>query len=84
MFSSVQSAVRNACIKSYVGVQSCAAGVKSRVLSERGEVNVVAIVVLIGVAVVLALIFRKEVGDLITGLLATIKENAGSAIAPSK
>lgn len=35
---------------------------------ERGEVNVVAIVVLIGVAVVLAILFKEQVTTLITDL----------------
>ena len=43
---------------------------------ENGDVNVVSIVVLIGIAVVLAIIFRNSISDLIESLLNTIKGNA--------
>ena len=42
---------------------------------ERGDVNVVAIVVLIGVAVLLAILFKDQIGALLTSLLGTINEN---------
>ena len=48
---------------------------------ENGDVNVVSIVVLIGIAVVLAIIFRNSISDLIESLLNTIKGNAEGAIA---
>jgi hypothetical protein len=82
MFSSVKSAVCNACTKSYVGIQACAAGIKSRALSERGEVNVVAIVVLIGVAVVLALLFREAISGILETLFKSISGNASKAVTP--
>jgi ABC-type lipoprotein release transport system permease subunit len=47
---------------------------------ENGDVNVVSIVVLIGIAVVLAIIFRDAISDLITSLLKTIRGNAEGAI----
>lgn len=47
---------------------------------ERGAVDVVAIVVMIGVAVALAVIFRDEIEKLITNLLGTIEGNATSAV----
>ena len=47
--------------------------------SEKGEVNIVAIVVLIGIAVVLALIFREQIESLITTLLTNISKNADEA-----
>lgn len=47
---------------------------------EEGEVNIVAIVVLIGVAVVLAIIFKDAIAGLITTLINSIKGNAEDAI----
>lgn len=47
---------------------------------ENGEVNIVAIVVLIGVAVLLAIIFKDAIGSLLTTLFETINKNAKSAI----
>lgn len=49
---------------------------------EKGDVNVVSIVVLIGVAVVLALVFKNAITELITGLIGQITGNANQAIAP--
>ena len=48
---------------------------------ENGDVNVVSIVVLIGIAVVLAIIFRDAISSLIEDLLDTIRRNAEGAIA---
>lgn len=48
---------------------------------ENGDVNVVSIVVLIGIAVVLAIIFREAIADLIDSLLTTIRGNAEGAVA---
>ena len=47
---------------------------------ENGDVNIVSIVVLIGVAVLLALIFKDAIGGLIETLLNTIEENAKNAV----
>lgn len=47
---------------------------------EKGEVNIVAMVVLIGIAVVLAIIFRDAISNLITSMLNTITNNAQNAI----
>lgn len=47
---------------------------------ENGDVNIVSIVVLIGIAVLLAIIFRKAVANLINGLFNTIGKNANNAI----
>ncbi len=43
---------------------------------EKGDVNIVSIVVLIGVAVILAILFKDAIGDLLTRLLQTIQGNA--------
>lgn len=48
---------------------------------EEGEVNIVATVVLIGIAVVLAIIFRDAIAGLLNSMLETIKGNANNAIA---
>lgn len=47
---------------------------------EDGDVNIVSIVVLIGIAVLLALIFRGAIENLIKGMFNTIEGNAGNAI----
>lgn len=47
---------------------------------ERGEVNIVAIVVLIGIAVLLALVFKEEVTGLLKSLFGTIKDSANDAV----
>lgn len=47
---------------------------------EDGDVNIVSIVVLIGIAVVLAIIFRKAIINLINNLFKQINTNANGAI----
>ena len=47
---------------------------------EKGEVNIVATVVLIGIAVALAIIFKDAITDLIKDLLNSITGNAKNAI----
>lgn len=47
---------------------------------EKGEVNIVAIVVLIGIAVLLALIFKSQIQSLLETLFGTITENANNAV----
>ena len=47
---------------------------------ESGEVNIVAIVVLIGIAVLLAIIFRGFIENLLKSLFCTIENNAQNAI----
>lgn len=58
------------------------AGMKIRefVSKEDGDVNIVSIVVLIGVAVVLALVFKDAIGGLLNTMLGTITNNAKNAI----
>lgn len=50
---------------------------------EDGDVNVVSIVVLIGIAVMLAVIFKTEIKKLIEKLLRSITTNAEQAILPN-
>ncbi|MEE1517147.1 MAG: Flp1 family type IVb pilin [Lachnospiraceae bacterium] len=47
---------------------------------EEGEVNIVTIVVLIGVAVLLAIIFRGAIENLLKSLFGTVENNAKNAI----
>lgn len=47
---------------------------------EKGEVNIVATVVLIGIAVLLAIIFKDAISNLIKSLLNTINGNATNAV----
>lgn len=47
---------------------------------ENGDVNVVSIVVLIGIAVLLAILFRGAIEDLLKSLFETIEKNATSAV----
>lgn len=49
---------------------------------EKGEVNIVAIVVLIGIAVLLALIFKEQIEGLLKTLFDTISGTATDAITP--
>nr|WP_294371616.1 Flp1 family type IVb pilin [uncultured Ruminococcus sp.] len=47
---------------------------------EKGEVNIVAIVILIGIAVILALLFKDQISKLLTTLFGTITEKANNAV----
>lgn len=47
---------------------------------ENGEVNIVATVVLIGIAVILAVLFKDQVAKLINGLFSQLGDNANKAI----
>lgn len=54
--------------------------IKNLLSDETGEVNIVATVVLIGVAVLLAIVFKDAIGDLLETLLGTITQNAEGAV----
>jgi ABC-type Mn2+/Zn2+ transport system permease subunit len=47
---------------------------------EDGEVNIVAIVVLIGIAIVLAILFRNQITGLLNSLFGQVNESAKNAI----
>lgn len=47
---------------------------------ENGDVNIVSMVVLVGIAVLLAVLFRKQIEGLLTTLFGTITQNATEAI----
>lgn len=49
-------------------------------VDERGDVNIVSIVVLIGIAIVLAVIFRERIETLIGSLFDTIDQSASEVI----
>lgn len=57
--------------------------VRDFMYKEDGDVNIVSIVVLIGIAVILAVLFRKQITNLINNLFNTINEKAGDALADS-
>ena len=50
------------------------------VTKENGDVNIVSIVVLIGIAVLLAIIFRKAITNLLNDMFNTIKKNTNNVI----
>lgn len=56
------------------------ARMKNLFTDEKGEVNIVAIVVLIGIAVLLALIFKDQIAALLESLFGTINKNATDAV----
>ncbi|MBS4967311.1 MAG: flagellin-like protein [Lachnospiraceae bacterium] len=47
---------------------------------ERGDVNIVSIVVLIGIAVLLAIFFQDQIKALLKSLFDTISTNAGNVV----
>lgn len=47
---------------------------------ERGAVDIVAIVVMIGIAVLLAVLFRNQITSLLNSLFSTIQGTATSAV----
>ena len=47
---------------------------------EKGEVSIVSMVVLIGVAVLLAIVFKDAIGNLIQNLLDPIETNASNVV----
>lgn len=47
---------------------------------EEGDVNIVSMVVLIGIAVLLAVAFKSQIQNLLNTLFATIQNNATNAI----
>ncbi len=52
------------------------------ITNEKGEVNIVTTVVLIGVGVVLALLLKDLLLDLVNALMTNIETNATNAITP--
>ena len=54
--------------------------IKAFVQEEKGAVDIVAIVVMIGIAVVLAVVFKDAISELLDTLFATITGNATAAV----
>lgn len=63
----------------YCGIKASLA-MRKLFTDERGEVNVVAIVVLIAVAVVLALLLKDRLAELIKSMMTSITSKAGEAL----
>lgn len=55
-------------------------GVNRFLYEEDGAVDIVAVVVLIGIAVVLAVLFRQQIEGLLNTLLGTISQKATTAV----
>lgn len=51
-------------------------------LQEDGDVNIVSIVVLIGIAVLLAVFFKNQIVNLLNNLFKSINNSANSAMQP--
>ena len=66
-------AFNNLCIMLYCGM-------KSFIEEEKGAVDIVAIVIMIGIAVLVAVLFRGRITTLIGDLFDTIDESASGAI----
>ncbi len=58
-------------------------GVHHFLTDEKGDVNIVSIVVLIGIAVLLAVVFKGQVEGLITQLFGLIQGTASDAVTGS-
>ncbi len=55
-------------------------GMQEFLYDEQGDVNIVSIVVLMGIAVLLAILFREQIQSLLESLFSTISGNAESAV----
>ena len=73
--------MQNQMIAAYCAVQAFIVnGIYNFKNKERGAVNVVEIVVIIGIAVLLAVIFRKQIQGLLEQLFNSINGNATKAV----
>ena len=54
--------------------------IKEKVTDENGEVNIVVIVVLIGIAIILALVFKNQIIGLLNTLFGNINNKATEAV----
>lgn len=69
--------MKGVCIDVYTKV---VCGLRAIRKEERGAVDIVAIVVMIGIAVVLAVLFRKQIQGLLESLFESINTKANEAI----
>lgn len=69
-------------MRAYLGMMATVARIKVKKLftDEKGAVDIVAIVVLIGIAVLLAVLFKDQIGNLIKTLLETITGDAKNTV----
>ncbi len=75
----------NSKIKAHKFGEAAKERVREVFADETGEVNVVAIVVLIGVAVLLAILFKEQITSMLNDLFSTISGNASGVVTdPSK
>lgn len=66
--------------KLYIKVLTAKLLLAEKLKEQSGEVNIVAIVVLIGIAVLLAIFFRGQIQNLLNSLFGTINNSATDAI----
>lgn len=66
--------------KLFVIMCTVQAKIKAFFEEEKGAVDIVAIVVIIGVAVLLAIVFKDQLGELIGDLFGTISGNATDVV----
>ncbi len=69
--------MRNALLNLYIAMKS---QIMEFEKEEKGAVDIVAIVVMIGIAVLLAVLFRTQITNLLNNLFSTITSNATSAV----
>lgn len=69
----MMNALRNLCVMVYCRLQSFAK-------EEKGAVDIVAIVIMIGIAVLLAILFRTQIENLLNTLFDTITQSATDAV----
>lgn len=55
-------------------------GLRSFLYDEEGDVNIVSIVVLIAIAVMLAVVFKKQISNILSDMFQSISDNAGEAL----
>lgn len=73
MFNAIETAI-------WVGLMRIKSKFCELFTKEDGAVDIVAIVVMIGIAVLVAVVFRKQISTLIEGLFSTITQTADNAV----
>lgn len=66
--------------KLYIKALAAKFALTQRLKNEKGEVNIVAIVILIGIAVLLAFFFKDKIKDLLNNLFNGINQTATNVI----
>jgi len=75
-FDRVLAAADMLCI--WIAVQAHA--IKEDLMEEKGAVDLIVIIVLIGIGIALAVIFRTQIEGIVTSLLGTVAEKADTAV----